>query len=375
MIGDYGLKVVGYAEVVLASMAFTDGGPKVDKLFRNAGLTDEAYQYALGETVFAQATNLTASRGYKLEVFNASNASVHLSACLTGATTATDSYTPVTLSTATAFRWVLHEWTSSTCASGAQSEDADNTLVFNVAQATAYTSSALTTTTTSYPGGATAFVVVNGMAGANWSTTWVAPGVGVNCANTSGGDRPDTDANGKLPSTFLAYPPSETFADDWNKSPSKYENTTCPAFASANAGQWKVTLTMDPTHSVTLNVFTVDTTAPTVTINQAGTQNDPTNASPINFTVVFSESVTGFTGADVSLSGTAGATTATVTGSGTTYNVAVSGMTSDGTVIASIPAGGALDAAGNSQHRFQFDGQHGHLRHDQPSRLDHDQQQ
>ena len=63
-------------------------------------------------------------------------------------------------------------------------------------------------------------------------------------------------------------------------------------------------------------------------------QADPTNASPINFTVVFSESVTGFAAGDVTLSGTAGATTATVTGSGTTYNVAVSGMTSDGTVIA-----------------------------------------
>ena len=36
-----------------------------------------------------------------------------------------------------------------------------------------------------------------------------------------------------------------------------------------------------------------------------------------------------------------------VTGSGTTYNVAVSGMTGDGTVIVSIPAGVALDAGGN----------------------------
>src|SRR5204862_6321059 len=89
-------------------------------------------------------------------------------------------------------------------------------------------------------------------------------------------------------------------------------------------------------------------TKPSVTVNQAAGQNDPTNTSPINFTVVFSESVTGFTGSDVSLSGTAGATTPTVTGSGTTYNVAVSGMTSDGTVIATVPANGASDAAGNT---------------------------
>ncbi len=90
-----------------------------------------------------------------------------------------------------------------------------------------------------------------------------------------------------------------------------------------------------------------DTVAPTVTINQAIGQADPTEASPIYFTVVFSEPVTDFTTGDVALSGSAGATTATVTGSGTTYGVAVSGMTSIGTVIASIAAAAAHDAAGN----------------------------
>ena len=95
------------------------------------------------------------------------------------------------------------------------------------------------------------------------------------------------------------------------------------------------------------NTVTYDNVAPTVTINQAAGQADPTNASPINFTVVFSETVTNFTTGDVTLSGTAGATTATVTGSGTTYNVAVTGMTTNGTVIATIGAGVASDAAGN----------------------------
>ena len=95
------------------------------------------------------------------------------------------------------------------------------------------------------------------------------------------------------------------------------------------------------------NTATLDTLAPTVMINQAAGQADPTNASPINFTVVFSEVTTNFATGDVTLSGTAGATTATVTGSGTTYNVAVTGMTSSGTVIATIGAGVATDAAGN----------------------------
>ena len=98
------------------------------------------------------------------------------------------------------------------------------------------------------------------------------------------------------------------------------------------------------------NTVTTDTTPPTVTIEQALGQADPTNADPINFSALFSEPVTGFATGDVTASGTAGATMATVsgTGSGTTYNLAVSGMTADGTVIAGIPAGMAIDAASNS---------------------------
>jgi len=94
-----------------------------------------------------------------------------------------------------------------------------------------------------------------------------------------------------------------------------------------------------------------DSTNPTVTINQPGTQGDPTSASPINFTAVFSKLVTGFATGDVTLTGAAGATTGTVTeiapNDGTTYNVAVSGMTGSGTVIAAIAAEKANDAAGN----------------------------
>ena len=96
------------------------------------------------------------------------------------------------------------------------------------------------------------------------------------------------------------------------------------------------------------NEVTYDITAPTVTINQAGAQVDPTSDSPINFTVVFSEPVTGFETGDVTLGGTAGATTAEVSGSGTTYNVAVSGMTGSGTVTASIASSVATDLVGNS---------------------------
>ncbi|GAB4278282.1 MAG: hypothetical protein Fur0025_04730 [Oscillatoriaceae cyanobacterium] len=93
----------------------------------------------------------------------------------------------------------------------------------------------------------------------------------------------------------------------------------------------------------------IDGIAPTITIEQAAAQTDPAPTSPINYTVTFSEAVTGFAAADISFTGsTAGGTlTPTITGSGTTYNVAVSGMTTSGTVVPSVIASAATDAAGN----------------------------
>ncbi len=116
---------------------------------------------------------------------------------------------------------------------------------------------------------------------------------------------------------------------------------TVPAGVAVNGGSFGNAASTSTDNTVTFNGI-----PPTVTINQAAAQADPTATSPINFTVVFNEAVSGFTTGDVTLSGTAGATTATVTGSGTTYNVAVSGMTAGGTVIANIGAGVAVNAGG-----------------------------
>jgi hypothetical protein len=80
-------------------------------------------------------------------------------------------------------------------------------------------------------------------------------------------------------------------------------------------------------------------------IDQGAGQADPTMTSPIVFEVVFSEPVGDFATGDVSLGGTAGATT--VSGSGSTYAVSVTGMTQSGTVTASMPAGVAHDSANN----------------------------
>ena len=125
-----------------------------------------------------------------------------------------------------------------------------------------------------------------------------------------------------------------------------YEQATAPgsvtmSWVASNASVWM-------TIAVPINPASAPA-GPTVTINQAAGQTDPTNASPINFTAVFSEAVTDFATGDVTLTGTAGATTGTVTeiapNDGTTYNVAVSGMTGAGTVIATIAAGVAQNGS------------------------------
>src|SRR5439155_5661484 len=127
---------------------------------------------------------------------------------------------------------------------------------------------------------------------------------------------------------------SAPYSVSWNTTTASNGSHTLTAVA--REGLLGTLWTSDPVAVTVSN----DITRPTVTINQAASQADPTSTSPINFTAAFSEPVSGFTGTDVTLSGTAGGTkTATVSGGPSTYNVAVSGMSSSGTVLASIPAG------------------------------------
>jgi hypothetical protein len=125
--------------------------------------------------------------------------------------------------------------------------------------------------------------------------------------------------------------------------------TTITATVPAGAPSGPISVTTAGGTANSASSFTVitDTTPPAVTINQAAGQADPTSISPINFTAIFSESVSGFSGAGVTISGSAGGTkTVTVSGGPSTYNVAVSGMSTAGTVIASLAAGVAQDAVG-----------------------------
>jgi LPXTG-site transpeptidase (sortase) family protein len=133
---------------------------------------------------------------------------------------------------------------------------------------------------------------------------------------------------------------SSTYSFDLTPSTDGAVTVTVPAGAAQDAaGNWNV---VSNTFSITY-----DTTSPAASIVKAAGQNDPTNTGPIQFTVTFTKAVTGFTSADVTLGGTAGADTAHVTGSGTSYTVVVSGMTTTGTVTAEIPAGVTQDEASN----------------------------
>src|SRR5688500_1556576 len=132
------------------------------------------------------------------------------------------------------------------------------------------------------------------------------------------------------------------YSAPWNTTTATNGSHTLTAVARDAAGN----RTTSAPVTVTVNN---DSTAPTVSINQAAAQADPTGAGPITFTAVFSEAVSGFTATDVTIGGTAGGSkTATISGGPSTYTVAVSGMTTSGTVTASIVAGAAQDAAGNS---------------------------
>src|SRR6185369_7998557 len=90
---------------------------------------------------------------------------------------------------------------------------------------------------------------------------------------------------------------------------------------------------------------------PTVTINQAVGQADPTNTSPVTYTIVFSEPVAALTTAMIDIS----TSTATVltknapTGGPSTWTFTVSATSATpGDIIATIPAGGVSDLVANT---------------------------
>jgi hypothetical protein len=112
----------------------------------------------------------------------------------------------------------------------------------------------------------------------------------------------------------------------------------------ANSANW-----VNNTTPYSTSTCTFDVTQPTATINQSVGQNDPTNNSTINFTVVFSEAINPvtFTAGDVVLSGTGTGTVGTPTTSDNiTWTVPVT-ATGSGTIIASLATSTVTDVNGN----------------------------
>ncbi|MFZ5910230.1 MAG: sortase [Chloroflexota bacterium] len=167
-----------------------------------------------------------------------------------------------------------------------------------------------------------------------------------------GTEGPSGDNAGAWQNSFIAGPRVGTIG-----SPAASNITISMGYRIVNAtGTYTVAKTGIAIRdwAAAIATFRMDISVPTVIIDQAAGQPDPTTVSPINFTITFSERVTGFATGDVSFAGsTAGGTlVGTVTeiapNDGTTYNVAVTGMTSSGTVMASIPTGRATDIGGNN---------------------------
>ena len=98
-------------------------------------------------------------------------------------------------------------------------------------------------------------------------------------------------------------------------------------------------------------IFLQETDKPTATITtSSGDCDDTVSLTTLSYTVTFNESTSNFVVGDITVTGTANSSSpeaSNFAGSGTTYTFDVVKGSSDGTVIVSVAAGVATDAAGN----------------------------
>ena len=199
-------------------------------------------------------------------------------------------------------------------------------------------------------------IVANSTSGGNCSGTITDGGNNLDSAATcgfGGGSLSNTNPNlGSLTGSPAHFPlNSGSLAIDAG------DNATCAAAPVSNQSQNGAIRPQDGDGdgSAVCDIGSYEapseTVPPSVTVDQAAGQPDPTNTTPIHFTTVFSEAINPatFTPSDVTLSGTApGATVTSITTSDNiTFDISVSGMTGSGTVTASIAAGVVQDTAGN----------------------------
>ena len=267
-----------------AGPGIASGQTTLSKL-RLGSLGAENYLYTAGNSV--QATGTVDGGSYYRFVVSDPDGTVRgTSACDQARSNSKVHWTYVVqpsdpVSTGTAWRFQLQQFGSAGCGGSPIGSDS---LYFDVAAATAYADSALTTPKGFFTVSQTSYVNVlgvgkvkktaNNTATSDWSVTWLLPSSATACANTSGSDRPDSTAGGLFPAGpgplgiggYIQFRPNTTATGDaWNRE-SNYETRPCPDFGGANEGGWRLKLGRDNTHFVTLPVFAVDVTAPHTTI-------------------------------------------------------------------------------------------------------------
>jgi hypothetical protein len=267
-----------------AGPSIASGATTLSKL-RLGSLGAEDYLYTAGNSV--QANGTVDGGSYYRFVVSDPDGTVHgTSACNQANSNGKARWTYVVqpsdpVSTGTAWQFQLQQFGSAGCGGSPTKSDS---LYFDVAAATAYADSGLTTPKGFFTVSQTSYVNVlgvgkvkknaNNTVTSDWSITWLLPSSATACANTSGSDRPDSTAGGLFPTGpgplgiggYIQFRPNTTATGDaWNRE-SNYETRPCPAFGGANEGSWRLKLRRDNTHFVTLPVFAVDVTAPHTTI-------------------------------------------------------------------------------------------------------------
>lgn len=116
-------------------------------------------------------------------------------------------------------------------------------------------------------------------------------------------------------------------------------------------GSQSITATAtDPAGNATLSSFTIiatiDTTAPTPTIDVGSGQSDPAPSGPVDFAILFNEDVTGLETSDLNVSGNIWGSVS-VTGGPRNYTTTVSTTADEGFVTLSLAANAVSDLAGN----------------------------
>ncbi len=284
------LTATGQSSGLVAQTSFTDAA-NVTQLYANgpSGTGTQTFIFTVGDTIYSNGT-IDNSRFGQVVITDGSGTTRFTSACTATAAFNTSggnpngppTYTfqatdPVSTDSAHQWTYIVNQYTDSACTAFASTKS----LSFSFAKASIFADAGLTTPQSTFIPGNTAYVTVAGfqVSKNDASVTWILPSGSTACSNTAGGDRPDSDANGNIPTaSFLQYQP--TTGAVWNTLANYDGGGPCPAFSGSNTGTWKLRLQGDATHLVTLTVFQVALPTATPTNTSTNTPTDTPTQTP-----------------------------------------------------------------------------------------------